>query len=357
MRDINSVLADIKKQFDKTNGRSICLLFACNTTGKTRLSRLFEERFENGVLCYNAFMEDLFHWDNENTALLFDRNSWLAELIKTEGLEIRIIDNFKKLTTSKIEPLFDLDAGTVVFRNYSVNGEDIENIKVSRGEESLFIWSIFYTILAVAVETLRETPDERSTHFFDDIKYIVIDDPVSSMDDTRIITMSLDLIELLKNIPKKQYLKILITTHHYLFYNVMYHQKRDYWNQYNAILEKEENGELRINSQLGDSPLSYHIALLEEIKNAINGNRVQKYHFNLFRALLEKTAKFLGYTGTWSNLLEENDNKEKLTKLLNLYSHSSLAEIESKEILPEDLTLFQEAFRTFITKFHWNFTL
>ena len=75
MSDINSVLVDIKKQFDQTTGRSIYLLFACNTTGKTRLSRLFEERFENGVLCYNAFMEDLFHWDNEHTALLFDRDN------------------------------------------------------------------------------------------------------------------------------------------------------------------------------------------------------------------------------------------------------------------------------------------
>ena len=357
MCDIKSVLTSIKNKFDETTGRNIYLLFACNTTGKTRLSRLFEERFENGVLCYNAFMEDLFHWDNENTALLFDRNSWLAELIKTEGLEIRIIDNFKKVTISKIEPLFDLDAGNVVFRNYSVNGEDIENIKVSRGEESLFIWSIFYTILAVAIETLRETPDDRSTHFFDNIKYIVIDDPVSSMDDTRIITMSLDLIELLKSIPEQQDSKILITTHHYLFYNVMYRRKRSNWNQYNAILVKKEDGELFIENQSGDSPLPYHIVVLKEIKNAISGNRVQKYHFNLFRALLEKTANFLGYTGAWSNLLEESDNKDKLTKLLNLYSHSSLAEIESKEISPEELALFQGAFSTFITHFHWNLAL
>ena len=113
-------------------------------------------------------------------------------------------------------------------------------MKILRGEESLFIWSIFYTILAVAVETLRETPDDRSTHFFDNIKYIVIDDPVSSMDDTRIITMSLDLIELLKSIPEQQELKILITTHHYLFYNVMYRRKRINWNQYNAILVKKK---------------------------------------------------------------------------------------------------------------------
>lgn len=357
MSDIKSVLTSIKNKFDKVDGRNVYLLFACNTTGKTRLSRLFEERFENSVLCYNAFMEDLFHWDNENTTLLFDRASWLAELIKTEGLEIRIIDNFKKLTASKIEPLFDLNEGTVVFKNFSRENEGVESIKVSRGEESLFIWSIFYTILAVAIETLREAPDDRSTHFFDDIKYIVIDDPVSSMDDTRIITMSLDLIELLKTIPKEKNLKILITTHHYLFYNVMYHKQRSDWNQYNASLIKKDDGTLSIKPQSGDSPLPYHITVLEEINDALSSGNIKKYHFNLFRALLEKTANFLGYTGAWSNLLEESENKDKLTKLLNLYSHSSLAEIEAKEILPEELRLFQEAFRVFITKFHWDFTL
>ena len=72
------------------------------------------------------------------------------------------------------------------------------------------------------------------------------------------------------------------------------------------------------------------------------------------RALLEKTANFLGYTKKWDCLLDDDENKNKLTKLLNLYSHNSLSEIESIQILPEDLTIFKDAFNAFIKKFHWS---
>jgi len=34
-------------------------------------------------LCYNAFLEDLFSWDNENNILNFS-DSWEKDLIKNE---------------------------------------------------------------------------------------------------------------------------------------------------------------------------------------------------------------------------------------------------------------------------------
>ena len=134
----------------------------------------------------------------------------------------------------------------------------------------------------------------------------------------------------------------------------MYHKQQDRWKQYNAILLKLEDGTLEIKSQDGDSPFSYHTLLIEEIQKAIKDNNVQKYHFNLFRAVLEKTKNFLGYAQNWSCLLDDNGNKDKLTKLLNLYSHNSLSEIEAKQILPEDLAIFKDAFKAFIEKFHWS---
>lgn len=353
MERIEDVFSEIKRKLDRESGRYIYLLFACNTTGKTRLSKLFAERCEEEVLCYNSFMEDLFHWDNENIVLLFSQDSWLANLIETEGLDGQIVENFRKLTMSKIEPSFNFKEGSVTFKNFTGNKDIGENIKVSRGEESLFIWSVFYTILSTAIDALLETEDNRSTRSFDNLKYIVIDDPVSSMDDTRIITMSLDLIELLKKIKKEQDLKILITTHHCLFYNVMHHQKKSDWNQYNAFLVKAEDSTLNIKPHSSDSPFSYHITLLKEIRDAIKNHQIQKYHFNLFRALMEKTANFLGYKH-WGALLDANEKKEKLIKLLNLYSHSSLSEIESKEIQTDELALFTETVNKFIEKFHWS---
>ena len=100
------------------------ILFACNTSGKTRLATAFQEESQETeveedkkeqVLCYNAFFEDYFHWDNENLVLLLDKNSWVSQLIEDEGLEPDIEDNFKKLTSSKVEPEFEFDKGNYKF--------------------------------------------------------------------------------------------------------------------------------------------------------------------------------------------------------------------------------------------------
>lgn len=355
---IDAVLTKLKSKLDtreKPNKIKVSVLYACNTSGKTRLSKFFKEQYEEEVLCYNAFMEDFFHWDNENLILKIDKNSWLSRLIEEEGLEGQIIDNFKKLMNSKIEPSFNLDEGEITFGNFTGDSESVENIKVSRGEESLFIWSIFYTILRLAIATLRENEDERSTHYFDNIKYVIIDDPVSSMDDTRIITVALELIELINQMASStNKLKFLITTHHCLFYNILHSEKISEWHKQNYILSKTENNEYSLEPQSSDSPFSYHNLIFLEIQKAVIEDSIQKYHFNLFRALLEKTANFLGYTKKWDCLLDNNENKDKLTKLLNLYSHNSLSEIETIQILPEDLTIFKDAFNAFIEKFHWS---
>ena len=349
LNDLKSAL-DTPKQPTKTK---VALLFACNTTGKTRLSRLFSEKYPEKVLCYNAFMEDLFSWDNENIVLKFDNKSPVAQLIKDEGLDGQIIDNFKKLTNSKIEPSFDLINGTIAFGN-RINDEGIyENIKISRGEESIFIWSIFYTILRLAIATIKESKDERSTNYFDNIKYIVIDDPVSSMDDTRIITIALELVELLNEITGNK-LKVLITTHHCLFFNVLYNEYTPQWLKKNFILSKTDTNELIMEEQNTDSPFSYHNLIFSEIQKSIQENNIQKYHFNLFRALLEKTANFLGYAKKWSDLLDEDDNKKIFVKMLNNYSHSSYSEIEASSLQAEEVKAFKETFDAFVKKFHWS---
>lgn len=352
--NFDELLKGIKSKLDSVNEWYLYLLFACNTTGKTRLSKMFKEQYEEDVLCYNAFMEDLFSWDNENVVLKIDSSSDLAKLIHDEGLDGKIIDNFKKLTNSKIEPIFDIPNGNITFGNHTGDEVSSDNIKISRGEESLFIWSIFYTILKEAVEILQEEQETRSTKYFDSIKYIVIDDPVSSMDDTRIITIALELLEIIKIIEEKKLnLKILICTHHSLFYNILYCKQRKEWNQYNAILSKTIDNKLDLKNQSSDSPFSYHNFIMSEIQKAIDTNSIEKYHFNLFRALLEKTANFLGYK-KWSDILEENDNKKLLVKILNHYSHSSLSEIEASKLQTEDINAFKETFDTFKKKFHWS---
>jgi hypothetical protein len=79
---------------------------------------------------------------------------------------------------------------------------------------------------------------------------------------------------------------------------------------------------------------------------------IEKYHFNILRALLEKTANFLGYENWYSCI--EWDNKQESTRLLNIYSHSRLSDLESNELSSRDKELFIEIFDEFIKKFKYN---
>ena len=100
------------------------------------------------------------------------------------------------------------------------------NIKVSKSEESILIWSIFYSILETAIEALNtEEVENRITDEFNYLEYIVIDDPVSSIDDSRIIEIAVNLFRIINSSKNKQ-LNFLITTHHALFYNVLFNSLR-----------------------------------------------------------------------------------------------------------------------------------
>ena len=358
--DLNGVYDKIESYLNDNSFAKISVIFASNTSGKTRLSKLFCDHDENNsVLCYNAFLEDCFSWDNERyTFNICD--CWAKELIEDEGLDKQIIDHFQKFANAAIEPRFNLKKGEVTFRLIG-DDEYKGNIKISKGEESLFIWSVFYTILQTALENLVEPVDNRTTEYFNSLKYIIIDDPVSSMDDSRIISVALAVVELLDNIVKAQdkfdkKLGVLITTHHALFFSVIHNKniKAEKRKQQDYVLSKKGKSYL-LEEQNSSSPFAYHHEMLREIQRAIEDDVIRKYHFNLFRCLLEKTANFLGYKGNWSTLIEDTENKDLLTKLLNHYSHNQLSETESRLIEGDDKEQFKDTFKAFLKTYKWNY--
>lgn len=362
---IEDVAGAIKSKLDD---QRILALYAFNSTGKTRLSNVLsglnedwneteEDEGENDTiktLCYNAFIEDMFVWNNEHYILTFDPRSWIIQLVVEQGLEAKIIDNFKDIINSnwlKLEPSFDFIAWAVTFKIASGDDASETNIKISKGEESMLIWSIFYTVLQTAISELNTLEADRTTPIFNELQYIIIDDPVSSIDDTKIITMAIKLIEAIK-LYKGNTVKILITTHHALFYNILVNSFK--WkgsvNLKHYSLSRDKHV-FRLVKQ-GDSPFSYHLSLKETIQTAIANDSVEKYHFNLFRALLEKTANFFGYHN-WADCIIWA-NKEEFIRLLNLYSHSRLSDIESSILSIWDKTIFQESFNDFIVRFNWQ---
>lgn len=352
-KKIEGVLKRIKNDLDSVNSEkpdniNIITLYGYNGSGKTRLSKSFVEKYNDKVLCYNAFLEDFFSWDNKSSILKIETNSWVFELIEKQELDGKISDNFKDFTNSKIEPKIDFQTGDVYFNLPTGDEDSRNNIKISRGEESIFIWSVFYTIVKAAIDMLDE--ELRSEHIFDNIKYIIIDDPVSSMDDSRIITVALKIINLIYDSKKK--FSFLVTTHHPLFFNVLFNKKDKNWNKKHYILNKINTG-FHLKNQGNESPFAYHHLIMENIKTAANSQDLKKHHFNLFRALLEKTANFLGYKH-WKDCLIGIEVEDDFIKIIDHYSHDRLSDLEYNDLIEKETETFKEVYKYFIKKYYWK---
>lgn len=337
------------------NDKKVQLIYAFNGTGKTRLSREFKELFspqqeqddetetKMKVIYYNAFTEDLFHWDNYlDRKLLITPNSFTDWVLREEGQEANIITNFQHYTNDKLMPNFIEDYTEVSFSLETGDDQDTpRNIKISRGEESCFIWCIFYSVFQLIIETLNDDIENRPTDKYDDLEYIFIDDPVSSLDENHLIELAVNIAELIKS--SKNNLKFIITTHNPLFYNVLYNE----FNHSNPAtgykpkfskkfrLEKLEDGSFSLMPQNDDSPFSYHLFLLSELEKAIQTDNIYKYHFNFLRNILEKTSTFLGYQ-KWQDLLPQDTREAYYNRIINLSSHGRFSSEEITIVKNDD---------------------
>lgn len=355
---MSKTLTEIAQQLKDTD-KKVQLIYAFNGSGKTRLSREFKDLIvpknsgadaeqdalpRSKILYFSAYTEDLFYWDNDldgdsERVIRIHPNSfteWLLSLLKDQGQDGNIVRYFQHFTNSKLTPLFSEDFSSVSFSVERGGNDSLRNIKISKGEESNFIWSIFYTLLdhVIYVRNIVD-PSARETDHFDQVEYVFIDDPVSSLDENHLIQLAVDLARLISSsyYSNGQGLKFIISTHSPLFYNVLY-------NELNAkacyLLERFEDGTFDLTEKQGDSnkSFSYHLYLKQTLEQAIAENRVQKYHFTLLRNLYEKTAVFLGYP-KWSELLP-GDKQAYLKRIIQFTSHSSLSNEVVAEPTPQE---------------------
>ena len=177
---------------DRDQFTNCALVFAYNGTGKTRLSYDFAHygRGENApqhTLYYNAYTEDLFTWDNDlenntNHHLLINQNSALIQGLAGSNFSEPLGKYLQVFTDIDFKFHYDEQNAEipdyVVFskkikKKKRVQGEwkdvetEIENIKISRGEERLFVWCFFRCILDQVVG---------ETEAYKNIEYIYIDD-------------------------------------------------------------------------------------------------------------------------------------------------------------------------------------
>ena len=346
----------------KDADKKVQLIYAFNGTGKTRLSRILKnliapksddeaEPSRNKFLYYNAFTEDLFYWDNDlqldtDPKLKIQRNSFTGWVLQDQGQDQNIITNFQRYANDKLTPSFneeykitDDDGKEITVPAFSEvtfslergDDEPSGNLKISKGEESNFIWSIFYTLLDQIVTILNE-PEEERTDQFNDLEYVFIDDPVSSLDENHLIELAVNLAALIK--AASAHLKFVITTHNPLFYNVLHHElKMSDKNKKDGcyFLERLEDGTFNLDVKGGSAnkSFSYHLHIKKIIETAYAENKIEKYHFMLLRNLYEKTCGFLGYKH-WTDLLPE-DARDSYKRLINTYSHRHLSYEEKAE--------------------------
>lgn len=337
---MSKTLSELSQDLMQDEGK-VHLIYAFNGTGKTRLSNEFKKLVQSSIdedrkiIYYNSYTEDIFYWNNESQTpeLNIYKNGftdWINTILDSDEKE-EIISNFQKyINNNKLTPNINKEFSNVVFNYASGDTQAEEKIKISQGEESNFIWSIFYTILD-KVKSSYEEYDDR----FESIEYIFIDDPVSSLDENHLIELAMDLAKIIKIIKSK--VRVIISTHNPLFYNVLHNEfKKDKYKKY--FLEKYENGRYALIKQDNDHPFSYHIYLRKEIQKAIANGTLQKYHFNFLRNLLEKTSTYLGYKG-WKELLEAINKKtgnDFKPRLIDLNSHSAHSSEETSNLSDSD---------------------
>lgn len=339
-------------QHIRNSNKKFTLLYAYNGVGKTRLSVAFKNKGKTqdsaDTIYYNAFTEDLFSWENDivndvERRLKINLNSQFFVGLPGRDIDNKIRPLLRKFATFNFE--IDFEIGEIYFEREVIdnNISRIEKkIKISRGEENIFIWCFFSAIVQLVLDGEED---------YNWVKYIYIDDPISSLDDNNAIAVGHYLAKMLK--VDNSNVQTIISTHHSLFYNILCNEFR---NSTKLLLEKRE---LIYNlKDTSDTPFIYHILLIQEIQKAIDSDKLVNYHFTMLRNLLEKAANFHGFNGFENLIVLDDDDEEKTLyhRYVQIFNHGGYSLFEPTPISTDNKERFIEIFTNFKKnyKFHDN---
>ena len=364
--DLPALAAHLRGELE--NKKSV-LLYAYNGTGKTRLSMAFKDAGKKTIqrpfsvgdhvgqpltitetvgdtLYFNAFTEDLFHWDNDLDGDSDRRLTLNAASRFFAGLaELEMDNRIRPLLQRYADFDFRIDTQEWVVRfSRTADGQVIDNIKVSRGEENIFVWCFFLAIVQLAMD-----PEIEAYRW---VKYVYIDDPISSLDEHNAIAVANHLAQLLKRPDSK--LKTVISTHHTLFFNVLCNElgkARKYFVSKNAT----SSGYI-LREESGDTPFFHHVAALTELYRAAQEDRLFTHHFNMLRTILEKTASFHGHKSFSVCIKQDDDDPDGIlhARLINILSHGNYSLFEPQQMLDENKAYFRKIMYAFLSRHPFN---
>lgn len=360
--NLNDVAKHLRTDLDRN--KDLILLFAHNGSGKTRASMKYKEQgkeydndgnsIKSDTLYFNAFTEDLFIWNNDldediDRYIQLNSSSKFFNGIHQLNLNVKIREFFHNYVDLKFD--INYDTHQVRFsKDITENGrtETKENIKISRGEETLFIWCFFLTICQLVIDK-----DEA----YNWVKYIYIDDPISSLDENNAIAIACDLANLLiktnEDSKSEMHIKTIISTHHSLFFNVLFNEFGRKVKSKRYFLHFNESGNYSLQNT-NDTPFFHHIVTISELRKVVESDKIYTYHFNALRSILEKTASFFGYDKI-DKCIHGLDDETLFKRALQLFSHGKYSIFDPSEMVGDNKDLFKRIFNGFIDKYDFYF--
>jgi len=346
---------------------TVLFIYAYNRTGKTRLSMEFKNAGKRkskknpegnaDTLYFNAFTEDLFTWENDLEGdsarhLQLNKKSKFFDALHELALDETIAGYLSRYADFEFD--IDYEAWKISFRK-GIS----ENIKISRGEQNIFIWCLFIAICE------RMLDGHESYQW---VKFLYIDDPISSLDDNNSIAVACDLAKLLRRAASRtdqngapEPIKVIFSSHHALFFNVMCNEigrtkEREPKVTHKRYFLHRPNGEgaftLRATE---DTPFFHHVAALAELQAAADpdSGKLYTFHFNALRSIMEKTASFFGHADISFCLkaLANEEDTALYNRALQLLSHGKYAIHEPTEMGEDNKDLFRRILRDFISTF------
>ena len=360
-------LAEIATEL-KNSDTQIIPVFAFNAVGKTQLSVAYKDatKQQDGThagVYYNAYSEDLFVWDNDEendgagvrlTVLPSTLNQFHASL--TEDSVLEKLNAYKPKYRFSFQLHEDVEKGIEAI-SFFIPDPDLEteppSIKISRGEERIFVWCFFLALFEV-----EGWADTQSSHFF-------IDDPVSSLDDHNIFTTAFTLLDLIEDHYEKR--KIIITTHHIGLYCILkdwltrgekaqkFIDRNDRTkDRAKAFVLSNDAGSLSLKKD-GKEVMLYHLSILRLLMTAKEENDLRAFHYVLLRQALESIASFLGRANFGAVLGHIGiDDPNDVTFIVNMLSHKKFYTYESDLLQDRALELMSLVLDQLQDTFHFK---
>ena len=355
-----TTVKDIATQL-RDDAADVQLLYAFNSVGKTRLSVAYKNATKGADgthvgIYYNAYSEDLFLWDNdiENDESRI-RLTVLASSLSRLHADLNEVTIHAKLKPYRpsfdfrfaMHPDAEMGIESISFFPAGTQPGDVPPMKISRGEERVFVWCFFLAMMEIEWWTDRQP------------RHIFIDDPVSSLDDHNIFVTASTLYDLIEKHCGER--KIIIATHHVGLFSIlcdwlMKGEKSDkYKPKTKASILSGKHGEVSLETHRDDVFL-YHLRVLQVLERARKEDDVRAYHFALLRQLLESVSSFLG-VGRIGYALKRIgfEDADEIARIVNALAHKNVYYFESDRLVPDSLDLFEEIYQKLNT--HYAFVI